>query len=427
MPPVPFRSLARSACLAIWLAAAAVASVRAGSDGEWPQLLGPHRNGVSDETGLNLDWKAKPPKTRWKVPLGSGYSSLAVAGDRLVTTAKRGDRGIVVCLATDDGKELWSYDAAPSYTDKQHQGAGPRSTPTIAGGKVYCLFPRGDLVCLTLAKGDFVWKTNILDASGTKDRVNEVFYWGLSASPLVEGDLVITQPGGDKDNSVVAFHKDTGKMVWGVGADPSGYGSPIVVEANKRRQLVVPTGRSILGVDPVKGDLLWRYEFGNRFDANCATPVWMDDVLVVSAAYGVGCAALEIVADGDKQSVREKWKNNNLQSLMATSIVRDGFVYGCHGDLGSWSLRCLDLKTGEIKWKEKQANRCAFVAADGCLFSIGERGTLQLIELNPDKYVLKGEIPDLLTYKAWAMPALAKKRLYLRDETNVLCLELAKE
>src|SRR5262249_26927202 len=117
----------------------------------WPQLLGPNRNGVSTETGLNLDWKAKPPKVLWKVPLGPAYSPLAAPDDRLVTTAQRGDRDFVVCLRLEDGKELWAHDAAPAYIDKQKQGPGARATPTVVGGKVYCLFPRGELVCLTVA------------------------------------------------------------------------------------------------------------------------------------------------------------------------------------------------------------------------------------------------------------------------------------
>jgi outer membrane protein assembly factor BamB len=426
MPANVRRALTTSAVVALMLLAAALPA-SAETEGDWPQFLGPRRDGVSAETGLNLDWKTKPPRTVWKKPLGNGFSSLAIAGDRLVTQTKRDERDIVVCLSIDDGKELWAYDAAPSYIDKQHQGAGPRSTPTIAGDRVYCLFPRGELVCLTTKKGELVWKTNIFEVSCARDRAGDVLYWGLSASPLVEGDVVIVQPGGDNNNSVIALNKDSGKQVWGAGADPAGYGSPVVIEVGKKRQIVCPTGQSILGIDPVKGDLLWRYAFGNVFNATCATPVWTGDALFVSAAYGGGCAALEIAPDGDKWTVKERWANNNLLAHMATSVVHGGYVYGCNGDLASWSLRCLDLETGEIKWKERQSCRCSFVAADGCLFSWGERGTLQLIDLNPDRYVLKGEAAVLLASKAWAMPALAHKRLYLRDENNLLCLELGKE
>jgi outer membrane protein assembly factor BamB len=392
---------------------------------DWPQLLGPRRNGVSEERGLNLNWSARPPRTLWKAPVGSAYSSLAVRGDRLVTTTKRGDRDIVVCLATADGKELWSFDAAPSYTDRQGHCKGPRSTPTIDGDRVHCLFGAGELVCLKVADGTLLWRTNILEVAKATPRGDQ-FYWGVSMSPLVEGDLVIAQPGG-KDASVIALHRDTGKLVWAVGSDPAGYSSPIAIDAAGHRQIVCPTGKSILGVEPKTGELLWRYEFGNTFGATAATPVWTGELLFVSAAYGAGSAVLEIVADGMKVIAREKWKNKILQALMATAVISQDHVFGFHGDLGGFGLRCLDLHTGQQKWVERYPSRHAFIAAEGHLIAIGERGTLQLIEATPAKAVVKGEVADLLTYKAWAMPALANKRLYVRDETHVVCLDLAKE
>ncbi len=136
---------------------------------------------------------------------------------------------------------------------------------------------------------------------------------------------------------------------------------------------------------------------------------------------------LEIVPDGAKAAVREKWKNKSLQTLMATAVVSGDHVYGFHGDLGGFGIRCLDLQTGEQKWVERYPWRMAFIAAEGHLIAIGERGTLQLIEATPAKSAVKGEMPDILTYKAWAIPALANKRLYLRDEKHVVCLELCKE
>jgi outer membrane protein assembly factor BamB len=395
---------------------------------EWGQFLGPNRDGVSTEKGLNLNWEKKPPKELWKVPLGSGYSSLAVAGDRLVTMAKRDDRDFIVCLRTENGKELWAVDAAPSYTDEQKAGAGPRATPTIAGDYVYCLMPRGDLLCVALKDGKQKWKANIFAVSGAKERVGEFYYWGVSMSPLVEGDVVITVPGGDKDNSVLAFNKEDGKKAWMAGSDPACYGSPIVITAQKHRMVVCPTGRSLLGLDPAKGEVLWRYEFGNKFDATCATPVWANELLFISAAYQTGCAAVEIIADGDKRKAREKWNNKNLQNLMATSVVIDGCLYGCHGDLGAIQMKCVDQRTGEVKWAERQKDgRFAFVAVEGHLICMSERGTLYLVEANKERYEEKGRIEKVLEYKAWAMPALAKKRLYLRDEKHVICLDLNKD
>lgn len=396
----------------------------ASQDTDWPQILGPRRDGVSSERGLNLDWRRKPPRELWKVPLGSAASSMAVVGDRLYTTARRGERDFVLCLDARTGREVWAHDAAPSYVDRQRQIAGPRATPTFHDGKLYCLFGNGEFLCLSAADGKPVWKADIFKDTGARNPAGEVYYWGVSLSPLVEGDLVIAQPGGNQGNSIVAFHKDTGKLVWGAGEDPPGYSSPVAITVSGTRQLVCATGQSVLGLDPEKGKLLWRYAFGNKFSATAATPLYVDGLLFVSAAYGAGSAAFEIVREGDSWKAREKWRKKDLQNLMATSMAHEGVVYGCHGDLGAITLRCMDLKTGELKWQERQAGRVSFLLVEGHLLSLSERGTLQLIEADPSRLVVKGEVRDVLEPKAWAYPALSNGRLYLRDEKHAVCLDL---
>lgn len=403
----------------------AVATARAG---DWPQFLGPKRDGIITETGLNWNWKAQPPKVLWKVPLGSAFSSVTIVGNRLFTLAKNGPLDGVVCLDANTGKTLWQYDAVPTYIDQQKQGAGPRSTPTYHNGRLYCLFARGELLCID-AEGKKLWQTDTFKDTGATSAEGEFRYWGVSLSPIIEGDLLIVQPGGRENNSVAAYHKDTGKLVWTTGSDPAGYASPIAIEVMGRRQIVVATGQSILGVDASKGEILWRYPFGNQFNATCATPVWANNALLVSAGYGVGSALLDVVpptTPSQKWTVREIWfTRKNLNNLMATSMIQGGHIYGCHGEF-VWFLRCLDQKTGDIKWEERLTNRQSLLAADGHLLSMGERGTLTLLEARPDRYAVKAELPNLLAFKTWAMPAFANGRLYLRDERHLLCLDLRK-
>lgn len=422
------RSLSRVIFTAWSLSMACVAAHLGGEashGADWPQFLGPNRDGVSSEKGLNWDWKS-PPQVLWKIPLGSGYSSLAIVGNRIYTTAKRGNRDIAVCLDM-DGKEVWTCDGAPTYIDKQKQGAGPRSTPVFHKDRLYCQFANGDLVCVS-ADGKRLWEANIFKDTGAASQVGEFYYWGVSQSPLVEGDLVVVQPGGNKGNSVAAFHRETGKRIWMAGDDPLGYASPIAITAAGRRALIVPTGRSVLGIDPAGGAVLFRYAFGNEFNATGATPVWRDDALFVSAAYGAGSAVLELVPGPDKWEVRERWKNKkSLQNLFATSIVQDGHIYGSHGDLSAFQLRCLDVKTGKIVWEERATERYSLLAADGHLLFWGERGNLTALKATPSAYTVVGELPKLLTYKSWAMPALAGGRLFVRDEKHVLCLDLRRK
>jgi outer membrane protein assembly factor BamB len=406
----------------VWLVVLLGAAAAAAGEG-WPQFLGPRRDGICCEPGLNADWSARPPAVRWRVALGGGFSSLSFAGQRLFTMHQRGKRDFVVCLDADNGRELWAFDAADSYLDKQRHGWGPRATPTWQAGKLYCLLPRGELYCLSADDGAMLWKVHVLQATAAPDRSDETYYWGMAGSPLVEGDLVVVQPGGEKNNSVAAFHKDTGKLLWTAGSDPPGYGSPIAITAHGRRIIVCTTGQSILGLDAA-GRTLWRYPFGNKYNCNCATPLWVDDVLFVSAAYGTGCAALTLHFDGQNWTVREKWRNKNLQNQFATSAIVAGHVYGCHGDLGAVMLRCLDFHTGEEKWSDRRPGKCSLLAYGDRLVCTSESGTLRLLEANPREYVVKGEITGLLTRRTWPPPAIHQGLLYVRDEKNLFCFDL---
>jgi outer membrane protein assembly factor BamB len=423
-----WRSIALT-LIALPSTAALLAAEEFKSDAVWPQFLGPRRDGIVREMGVNVDWKNKPPKTLWKQPIGNGFSSVIIVGDRLYTQANRGERDGVICLDAVTGKELWFYDAVPSYIDVQRHGPGPRSTPTYHDGKLYCLFAMGELYCLT-PDGKKLWQADMFKDTGAKNPAGQTYYWGVSMSPLVESDLVIVQPGGDKGNSVAAYHKDTGKLVWTAGDDPVGYASPITITVAGKKQVVVPTGQSFLGIDPAKGQVLWRYALGNQFNATCATPVWSDNVLFLSAAYGAGSAVIEIMPPSEVEqnwTVREKWKNKrNLQNLMATSMVIDGHIYGCHGDLSAFFLRCLDLKTGDIKWEQRVERRHGLLAVEGHLLCMNERGPLLLLTAQPNKYEVKGELGSLLDKKdrAWAALAFANGKLYIRDDRHVRCLDL---
>jgi outer membrane protein assembly factor BamB len=399
-----------------FLAAAALA---AGPD-EWAQFLGPRRDGVSLETGLNTDWNAKRPAVAWKAPVGAGFSSVSIAGGRLYTMAKRGERDGAACLDAATGREIWFRDLVHSFLDRQRQGPGPRSTPTFHQGRLYCLMAAGELFCLDAADGREVWRVDLLQAAGSRPR-DDMYYWGQAGSPLVEADAVIVQPGGSRNNSLVALHRETGKSLWSAGNDPAGYSSPVAIEAGGRRQVVSFTGQAAIGVDPAKGGLLWRYELANKFDCNIATPLWSDGLLFLSAAYGAGCAALEVSA----RAVREKWRNKNLLNHFPTSVILKGHVYGCHGDLGANQIRCLDLATGELKWDDRGPGKSSLLAYQEHIVLQGERGTARLIEANPDRYVEKGRLDGVLSGKAWSQPALLNQRLYLKDDREVVCLDLS--
>jgi outer membrane protein assembly factor BamB len=393
----------------------------------WPQFLGPNRDGLAPDRDINTDWKKTPPKVLWKVPLGDGFSSFAIVDERAYTMCQRNNRSLVVCLDTTSGKELWSQDVAQGYLDKQRQGAGPRSTPTYHDGKLYCLMPMGELVCLAAADGKQLWAANQFTDTGSPNPAGETFYWGVSVSPLVEGNLVIVQPGGKSNNSVAAYHKDTGKLLWTVGDDPPGYSSAIAITIAGKRQLIVPTGQSVLGIEPAKGTILWRYAYGNKSNVNGASPLWVDGLLFVSAAYLTGSAVLDITRQNESWTVKEKWQDKkSLYALFATPMIVDGRVYGCHGDLSAFMLKCLDFHTGQVLWAERVEKRQWLLAVDGHLLCWSETGTLKLLQTDPKELIVKAELPSLLAYKSWAAPAMADGRLFLRDQKNAICIDLRK-
>ena len=393
--------------------------------GSWTSFLGNQRNGISDETGLNVNWNEHKPSVLWRESLGGGYSSMVIVDGKLWTMATHLNNDYIICLDTLSGKKLWSTRAAPTYLDHQRQARGPRSTPTWHAGKLYCLLPAGDLLCLTANTGRILWKVNIFDLSGApRQEQKTIYYWGMSASPLVEGDLVIVQPGGSTNNSVIAIHKNTGKLVWAAGNDPPGYASPIMIEAENQRQLIVPTGQSILSLNPEKGSLLWRVVWGNKYNCNCATPVWNEDSLFVSSAYGTGCMRFALTVQNEELRPISRWKNLSMQNQFATSIIKDGYIYGPHGDLATVTYRCLDMQRGEVQWRSRRVGKCTQIAAQGHLICLTEQGTLVLVEANPTEYREKGKLTGLLGFKAWAHPALANQKLYLRDEKRILCLDL---
>ena len=185
-------------------------------------------------------------------------------------------------------------------------------------------------------------------------------------------------------------------------------------------RLIVPTGQSVLGLEPTRGTVLWRYVFGRDNNTTATTPVWINGLLWVSAAYGVGSGVLEITGQDGVWTVKEKWRDKkNLHTLYSNAMIVDGYVYGCHGDIGAVLMKCLDFKTGEVKWDQRLDNRHWLLAFDGHILSWNETGTLQLFDAKPAAYEVKAELPNLLA-QVVGRAVLANGRLYLRDQKNAM-------
>lgn len=383
---------------------------------DWPQWLGPQRTGVSPETGLLTTWPAAGLNVLWKVPGGDGYSSVAVADGRAITLVQVGKEEQVLALDANTGKELWCVPIAAAFKNKF--GNGPRSTPTIEGKRVWAQSVSGPLVCLEAGSGTIVWQKDLLKEFGAKN-----ITWGLSASPLIHGNLVLAIPGAE-GAGVAAFDKNDGKLVWKVGDDPAAYASPVAMQVAGKTQIVFFNAAGLLAVS-LEGKELWREPWPTEFDCNICTPLVLGDKLFVSSGEKVGCALLQ---PGESSQPKVVWESRGAQSVMlnywANAVAHEGYLYGLSGEFSDKiHLNCVDLKSGKLMWSREDFGKGAITLADGHLFITTKPGELVLVQATPSQYTEKARLSILGENRT--VPTIAYKKMYLRDRKDILCLDVA--
>ena len=271
-------------------------SVRAEA-ADWPQFLGPNRNGISTETDLIVSWPQGGPPEVWRAVGGVGMSGLAVSRGKLLTLIQVDGKQQVVCLDARSGQSVWQTPVAPSF--RNPQGNGPRATPTIAGDHVVAFTGEGILVALDFANGAIVWSHDLITKFGGK-----LADYGMACSPLVVDDRVVVTVGAPQA-TLVAFEIDSGDLAWKAGiSSTAGYSSPALLDVGGRQQIVAFTGNSVLGIDQKAGTVLWQYGFETDFDCNIATPLAYRGQVFVSAGENHGCVLLRLMPDGDKFQAR---------------------------------------------------------------------------------------------------------------------------
>jgi outer membrane protein assembly factor BamB len=385
---------------------------------DWPQWLGPARTGASAETGLLTTWPSTGPRVLWKVAGGDGYSAVAVADGRAFTLVQTDKGEQLIALDATNGMRLW--EATPHVAFKNMYGNGPRSTPTIVGDLVYTQSVTGPLSCYEVKTGKRVWEVDLLKEFGAKN-----ITWGLSASPLVEGELVYALPGAP-GAGVAAFDRKTGRLAWKSGNDKAAYASPIVVTVGGKRQIIFFNAAGLLAVTPEQGKELWRIEWPTEFDCNIATPLVIGgDQLFVSSGEEVGCVLYKLAADGPPTVVWEsKGKKSVMLNYWANAVAHEGYLYGLSGEFDKRiDLNCVDLKNGKLKWSKQGFGKAAVLLADGHLFLTTKKGDVVLVRATPEKYEEKARLAGFLA-ETRTVPTLANKRLYLRDREQIFCLDV---
>jgi len=388
------------------LALCLTASVLAAAD--WPQFRGPNRDGISPEAAVLKSWPANGPKLLWKVPVGEGYSQVVSSKGRLFTLASQGKDDVALAFDAATGKQIWRVRIDSKYEDGQ--GNGPRSTPTVDGALVYVLSPKGKLAALKTANGQVAWQHDLPAEYGAKSPG-----WGVSTSPLVEGNLLIVNVGGSGNKSIVAFDKTNGKPVWTSQSDSAGYSAPIAITVRGVRQIIVFTADAILSVSPEDGRLFWRSGWKTDYDVNAATPIFLPpDKLFVSSGYGTGSALLQI----NRTNVAEVWRSRGMKNQFSSSVLHNGIFYGFDDS----TLKAIDADTGEERWKQRGFGHGSLILAGGHLIVLSDRGKLALVQATPEAYKELGNA-QVLEGKCWTSPSLADGRLYVRNEEQLIAFD----
>lgn len=391
---------------------------------EWPQFLGPDRNGISAEKGLLTDWPSDGPKEKWRVKGGVGMSGIVVSRGKALTMVNLDGKQQLLALSADNGERIWSTPIAPAYRNRM--GDGPRATPSVVGDQVFVFTGEGILAAVSFDKGELLWSHDV-----PAELKVEPAEYGMACSPIVVGNNVVAT-GGDPAGTLSAYDMKTGKPAWKSGEDPAGYSSPALLTIGGKKQIVAFSGASVLGLSPSDGKLLWRFPYETEYNCNTATPVAYKDQVFVSSGENHGSTLLKLSSNGDNIDVTEAWSSlgpkSVLRSEWQTTIVLSDYLYGFDnvGSAGPVThLTCVHAPTGKRAWQQTRFGKGNFIAADGKLWIVTYDGELVVVKASPEKYEELGRKP--LLGKTRTAPALAGGLLYLRDDKEIVCLEVGEK
>jgi outer membrane protein assembly factor BamB len=383
-----------------------------GASFDWPNWRGPNHDGISRETDWSSTWPPNGPKPLWKASVGTGFSSMAVANERVYTLGNRNDTDTVYCFDAETGREIWKH-SYPCLLDAKYYEGGPGSTPTADGARVYTLSKRGHLFCFEAENGNVVWQKNLIDELGVKKPE-----WGFAGSPLVEKDLLILNVG----EAGTAVNKATGKVIWRSGAETAaGYATPIPFNIGDQRCVAIFSSKALVAVRANDGRQVWRYPWETHWDINAADPILVEDKLFLST-FDRGCALLRL----NSGSPTLIWSNKEMANHFNGCVFLNGAFFGIHGntDQSGKDLRCLDSATGAAKWKFPDAGLGSLTAAGDKLIVLSDKGELFVAPASTDAFTPTSRA-QVLGGKCWTTPVLSNGRIYCRNARgDLVCLDV---
>lgn len=378
---------------------------------DWPQYRGLARDGTSPDADMD-PWPADGPEELWRRPIGEGFSSIAVKGDDLYTTALDGSEEVLLCLDAATGEEKWRHALGPAF--REEYGNGPRSTPTVDDrGMVYALSSYARLDAVDGRTGKTIWSLDLLKRFGTGD-VDR----GYSSSPLVEGELVVLNVGPGKGGAVVAIDRTLGKVAWAVEDGGAAYSSPLAATLGGKRQIVTAIGRGVVGLDPADGRRLWEHEWSTRYGLNIAMPlVLSDDRVFLSSGYDQGAVMLQVASTEDGWRVTPLWTQRLFRNHFSSSVAHEGVIFGFDNE----NLKGLDAETGQVLWTQRAYGKGTLIRVGHDLVVLSAAGKLVRIPATAEDPGPVARI-DVLSGKCWTAPSMAASRLFLRNGSEMVAL-----
>lgn len=382
---------------------------------DFPQFLGPHRNCRLDEPDLETDWKTHPPQELWRLPVGKAWTGFAVSAGMAITQEQREDQELVVCYQLDSGKILWSHADATRHEDPLG-GVGPRANPLIADGRVFTQGATGILNCLDLATGRVVWSKDILTGNGAKRPE-----YGVSASPLLVGEMVVVMPGNRSGATLAAYHRDNGTRLWIGGTQSASYSSPVVAAIGGVEQVLHLGRDALVSYEPTNGKVLWEFPaWPQNQQPNIAVPVTLSgDRVLISSGYGRGSRLAEIKREGTAWTAQEGWSTNRMKAKFTNLAESGGLVYG----LDDGVLACLDPADGQLKWRGEKYGHGQVLFVKSRLLIMAEDGSVVQAEVDGTGMKELGRF-QALNEKTWNPPALAGNYLVVRNDQEAVCYRL---
>lgn len=400
----------------------------------WPQFRGPNRDGISNEKGLWKKIADQDPELVWMAEgIGSGYGSVSIADGRVYATGNVNDAQSVTAVDVSSGEIIWSTSITEGKPNHSYEGS--RSTPTVDGTKLYAVGSGGSIVCLETENGTVLWSKNFDQWQGKM-----MSGWGFSESPLVDGNLVLCTPGGDKA-LMVALDKNTGEEVWATALgdtnkdskqlnEGAGYASIVISNGGGVKQYVQLVGKGVVGVRASDGKLLWRYTGVGNTVANIPTVIANKNDIFCSTGYDAGSALLRLTKKGkDEVQMKEIYflPPKTLQNKHGGMVLVDGFIYCGHGN-GNGLPICVEMKSGKVAWGPQRgagSGESSVAYADGHIVFRFENGKVSIVKATPKKFeVVRTFDPAFQERESWAYPAIADGKLFLREQGKIMCYQL---